>query len=401
MYAQGSTTDGTYIYVFFTPAAGSQEIARLSKYDTEFNEVGTLVFTEHTTVGHGNSIAYDPVNNYIVICSSNRVVTLVSTDLDIINFYSLGNASVQSQISQIAMDDTHLVLNQSGTNNYIFYRRMNEKLFMAYATENYPQGRITKNILQDAFMYDGYIFSVSSSGNSDTFIGVFGINGCYYADYVISGLGLEFEGCFYLGGFAYFISDSGLVYRTAISNFNLHLNADAQNPSLNIQYSRFVPELYRGIASDVFKLVTIDGNFVSAKIPNVVISNYASLLNHAPERTTILGRNYFNAASVTNGSLRIPVESYDNDGHHISLWIQYTVSSSRAYQYLSQVVLVKDNTVRAVNLTDNDSEIESKLASLWDTSLTPHLNGSSKSILIYGVNSLLHSQDAFFGLIEN
>ena len=110
-YAQGATCDGSgNMYVFYEVSSGYIGDRCLVKYNlNNVNIYEELYFTNYPNVGHGNSVAYDNINNVIVVMSSNGYVTLVNSSMQVVNQYYLGAADTAYRYSETLYDGTLLI----------------------------------------------------------------------------------------------------------------------------------------------------------------------------------------------------------------------------------------------------------------------------------------------------
>ena len=402
-YAQGATADGDgNMYVFWAPRSGTSATATISKYNgTSHAVISIHAFADYTNVGHGNSMAYDPTLGVIVIYSNNKYITMLSTSLEVLKQYSTGSSS--HAVSEIAIDADYAITNMTGTDTFFLYKRLSGGIFGMYATCTHLLPRGHRNYLQDAFMYQSCIVSISSASEFDTYLSAIGVNGAYIGTYRIIGINKEMQGGFVIGTTGYLVDSEGTLYSFRMPSIGDVSKATAINPSLEPCYTRSVETSHYNYAymSNLFELVTGTTTNTSSKysiarvIPHVDVPFY-NRLNMAPERSTLGGFNYFNVASVTNGGLRVEGHYY---GQPIRLF--YTVSSDKTYQYLSAIALDKDGAERYITIAADGSNFATKIDSVFDTSQAIHIvapSAGTLNFLPYGINKLGTTEDYFLVL---
>lgn len=401
-YAQGATCDDVgNIYVFWTPSKNTEEIPCIVKYDAnDLTSYTELSFESYPNIGHGNSIGYDSVNSVIVIVSSNGYVTLLNSSLQVVNHYYTGSGSSAYRFSQMAINEDYLVLNQTGSNSYYFYKRLTNKLFGMYAVGTYELGRGTRDLLQDAFIYQDCVIAISSGSAYDVYLSVIGVNTAYLTTYRIIGLAKEIEGGFAIGRDAYFVAADGSFYTCRMPNFDV-ANGTAQNPAIIPNYSRHIPSnaYYSSLASDVYEEISSaspNKYNVARVVPNLDIPFY-NKINYLPERTTILGWNSFNVGFITNGSLRI-----ETDIRGVQTHFSYTVQSNNT-QVLTSIQLISNGNYRTVSFSADGSNFATKMESLFDTSEAIHLSigDSNLGVTLYGCNKTSDAIANFFGILAS
>lgn len=362
---QGCTASDTHIYCFFTQHGSNPTTPYLAKYDANLEEVGRVYFSEQPNVGHGNSITYDPVNDCIVILSSNGYMTCVSQTLEVLSYRSLGSSSQAKTWSQIAMTDQYAILNFSSSNQYAFYKRISDGMFAMYGMCDYPLARGTKNMNQDCFMRSNMFYAMGSTTGSATYLDTFAINGQYTARFIIGNTSEEMEGCFVFDGKVYLIAAFGNVY-----TFDATILNDA-NSQYNVWCSSMVPVVTRAlpaasIASAWFKdeiekcvkYVTYDGSHTfPQKVAHVANGFYNPYLDRN-ERFNFGGVNRWGVSCT--GSQAIRIYSFPSGNRTIA--IGFTPSGN--YQYLSSISavdIVANQVVSNKSFTDNDPDFSTKL----------------------------------------
>ena len=400
-YAQGATCDGSgNMYVFYEVSSGYIGDRCLVKYNlNNVNIYEELYFTNYPNVGHGNSVAYDNINNVIVVMSSNGYVTLVNSSMQVVNQYYLGAADTAYRYSEIALNDDYLILNRSGSNSFYFYKRISDKIFGMYAVGTYQLGRGNRNILQDCFIYENNVIAMSSGSAYNTYLSVIGVNTSYVTTYRIMGLNKELEGCFVIDRDAYFVDADGALYTCKMPSVQVGA-ATAENPNIVPNYNRHMlgSAYYLSAASDLFEEISnAEGSPYTYKISRVVPnvdSGFYNKMNCDPERVTVAGWNSFAGARVTNGSLRIEASVTG-----INVHILYTVQSNNT-QVLSSIVLLSDGSYRTISFATDGSDFHTKVASLFDNTQTIYLpDNISLTITPYGHNKTGDAIASFFGIL--
>ena len=369
-YIQGCTTDDTYIYVYAVSQSGYSVTPYITKYDSEFNIIERFYFIDYPNVGHGNSIAYDPVNQTIVILSSNRTATYLDTDLNVLSHESLGTNQYNYQMSQIAMNTNYLVTNITQTNKYAFYKRCDPEFFVLYGYADIPLSRGKFNLVQDAFMIGNNVYSVTSSVNGNTYIDCFGVYGQYICTFIINGINKEFEGAFPYGSDVYLIASDGSM--ATIPKNLLTISDINVNQTLASNFKRAIARGTDGMSTSTvkgqklidkmqwIKSTTYPSSYLPSRIIHVdEYSNFNRFKDSSlNERILFLGNNTYGGCSITNGSLRFVTL---NDS--FLCLIQYTVSGN--IQYLNRITAYKlsDGTSIVKNFTASETE-ESKIEKL-------------------------------------
>lgn len=403
-YAQGATCDESgNIYVFYSVISGSESNNCIVKYNINNLEIHSeLYFTSYPNIGHGNSIAYDRINDIIIILSSNGYVTLVNSSLQVVNHYYTGPVDSAYRFSEIAINDDYMILNRAATNSYYFYKRLNNKLFGLYAVDTYELGRGARNLLQDAFMYNNSIIAISSGEKYDTYLSAIGVNTGYITTYRLTGLEKEIEGGFVINRDAYFVAADGSLYTCELPIYQIKAGS-VENPAIIPNYSRHIRSsaYYASLTSELYEEIeNVSENpykyQVARVIPNIDIPFY-NKLNYAPERVNIAEWNSFNTAFITNGSLKLETVV---KGVHVQ--ISYTVKPNNT-QVLSGITLFSNGASRGVTFSADGSDFHTKMNSLFNPEQPIHLtmDNTSLSILLYGYNKTGDAIANFFGIMTN
>lgn len=371
VYAQGATTDGTYIYVYAIPLSGSTSTPRLYKLNDSFEIVDTLVFNEESP-GHGNSLYYDSVLDSVVIVSGNRVCTRVSRDLATTS--SITNLT-SVYISEFCANSTIGIANIRGTNQFLFYNRHGNGIFTAFGTANYDLERgAAYNYLQGCFMSSNCFYAMVSSSRFGTSLACIGFNGAYICNYTDANITKEMQDAFILGTDVYFIESYGDIYKTTLSSVTPSLERMSTQPTSNIvpwlNYN-FVSGPIGVDVSDVFKFASVSYDGTNSVQFMVTAPNY----KHFDGSTSTLDAPVFRWADfrgvlrttrVSNGSYRIYGALPDGTFMHIV----YTASDS--IQYLSRIYIYGLNGTRYDSgaMTQSTS-YQTKLAELWTNNIVP------------------------------
>lgn len=354
-YTQGATTDGTYIYVFAVGTSGSDVTPYITKYDSNFEIVNRFSFAEYPNIGHGNSIAYDQINNVIVIYSSNRYITIMSTDLEVISHNNVGTSSQVYNVSQIGISDTHMIVNLTGSNTFLFYYRFANTLFGIYGYATYDLANGRTNALQDCFIYNNYFYSMTSKINGHTYLDVFAVKGAYVCRFIFPNIQKEVEGCFYLDNRLMLVAADGYVYSANLDDIAI----SSVSPN-DVIASNFVPIIARNKSdnwvnlNDYNTILTYNDNGINFSIPRKVFNNPFNDLHNkyfsANERIVVNGRNDWGVSYTAGGNLRCSAAA---NTIFCYLIFQYTVKG--AYQFLNRIEVnnFHSGTTHFKNFTDD------------------------------------------------
>lgn len=356
-YTQGATTDGTYIYVFSAPISGSGTVPYISKYTTSFELISRFYFTDYPSIGHGNSIAYDAINDVIVIYSSNRYITIMSKGLEVLSHTNTGTGTQVYAVSQVGISDSYMILNLTSSNTFYFYYRFASKLFALYGFATFPLARGKYNLLQDCFIHNNYFYSMTSSIGGNTYFDVFSVHGAYVCRFVLRKLYKEIEGCFVLGDKVYMIASDGYVYTAQLSSFAISdITPD------NTIASNLVPVILRcqqpgnwvnlsGYLGSLHGTVNT-GSSVPRRIFDNPMNTYHNKYFSADERYTCQGRNGWGVSRTTGDNLRCCVFA-----HTLGVHLVFYYTKSSGYQYLSSIECIKnDGTLIRQNFNDTDDD---------------------------------------------
>lgn len=387
-YANGCTYANGYLFMFLAPTTdGNREYPAIIKVDaSDGTLVNTYYFNENPNTGHGNSINYDPVTEEIVIYSSNRYITRMSTELA---FISQEIATECYYVGQFAINESYLVTNLWRTNMYVFYKRIDDHLFVSYGMKEIvqPAGVLTNR--QDMCCYDGCCYTLTGSAyTKNPIITMFGFNGMFISNFSAPIDDIEFEGICVSNSKMYVIGDGCEVYSVPLNDVNTgSVNLKTTSAVDMVPYFdtyNNTSAAFDTYSDDYVRLITVDASAAGdSSFTQKFQMRYLNFLNPFGKKylDTTTGVGYCMGNLVTNNfymnSSENPRVWFDWCG--ITVLIEFTKETNGKYFYMSKIYLDDGTNDFHVNLNDTDSDetLATKLRTLYTNSAI-HLPNSSR-----------------------